>query len=679
MRCFCRALRIPLALSFLCVALFCATATAQNTGIEDPDRSIKPGDDFYRYANDNWLSGVTLPAGQSTYDTRTMMSALSKQRVLKLDQRAAAARGAEGSIEQKVGDYYASFIDTGGIESKGLRPLANERAAIDRIADRNSLSAYLGTTLNSETDGITANGDHVFGIWINQGFEDAQHNVPHIWQGGLGLADRDNYLDESPKATELRAQYKTHIAALLRIAGIRDSIERASQILLLETRIAQAFAPDADAADVSKQNNSWKREDFAAKAPGIEWRAYFKAAGLDGQSDFVVWQPSAVTGVSALVATEPIGVWKDYLTFHLIQHYSSILPKAVRDEQFAFFGKLTSGAPQESERTDDAMTATNAAIGQAVGQLYIREYFSKEAKAKAQEMAANLIAAFRSRISNLTWMSPETKEKALAKLAALKVIVGYPDQWIDYSTLDVVRGDAAGNMRRAEAFNRRRNLARLKAPVDPIDWPLNPQTPGAVIMFSPNAEFFSAGILQPPYFGDDAASSYGSAGAGMAHELSHSFDELGNIYDAQGRISHWWTSQDKTQFDAVSEKLIAQLNADCPFPDLCVNGKQVLTETVADLAGLLVAHDAYILSLKGKIDTVIQGLTGEQRFFLAFAQRWRKIQSNDALRHQVRTDTHVPGPFRSALVRNVDAWYSAFDVNESNKLYLKPEDRIRIW
>jgi endothelin-converting enzyme/putative endopeptidase len=296
-------------------------------------------------------------------------------------------------------------------------------------------------------------------------------------------------------------------------------------------------------------------------------------------------------------------------------------------------------------------------------------------------MAADLITAYRTRISNLTWMSPETKQKALAKLAAFEIILGYPDSWIDYSTLDIVRGDAFGNMRRAEAFLRARNLAKLKQPVDPIEWPINPQIPGAVIMFSPNAEFFSAGILQPPYFDyqGDTASNYGSAGAGMAHEIGHSFDELGNIYDAHGRLGDWWTADDRAQYRAAAAKLAAQFDAYCPFADLCVNGKQVLTESIADQAGLLAAHDAYVLSLKGQPDIVINGLTGEQRFFLAFAQRWRKNQTEAALRHQLKTDTHPPGKYRSASVRNIDSWYKAFDIAPNDKLYLKPEDRVRIW
>ena len=413
---------------------------------------------------------------------------------------------------------------------------------------------------------------------------------------------------------------------------------KAARVLSLEVGIAQAFAPDSDAADVTKQNNPWKRADFAAKAPGLDWDAYFQSAGLAQQRDFIVWQPSAVVGVSALVHAESVDEWKDYLRFHLLEHYAKVLPRAVAAEHFGFYGTILSGAKQVPDRSTEAVAATNGALGQAVGQLYVQRYFPPQAKARAQAMAKDLITAYRGRISNLSWMAPQTKQKALAKLAALQVMVGYPDVWIDYSMLDSTRGDAIGNMRRAEAFNRSRNLARLKQPVNPIDWPINPQVPGAVIMFSPNAEFFSAAILQPPYFDSegDSASNYGSAGAAMAHEITHSFDELGNIYDAQGRLQDWWTAEDRARYRKAAEKLIEQFNRYCPFLDLCVNGKQVLSENIADVAGLLVAHDAYILSLKGKSDVFIGRLSGEERFFLSFAKRWRKLQTETALRQQLK-------------------------------------------
>jgi putative endopeptidase len=658
-----------------------AAPGAQNDNTPDMDRSIKPGDDFYRYANGGWLRAVAIPAGQSTYDTRAMLTEKTSQRVRSLIQDAGAARPVRGSIAQKVGDYYASFMDADGIEAKTLTPLAEEMARISAITNKASLSAYLGTTLNTEVDGLTANSDHVFGVWVNQSFRDSKHCVFHLLQGGLGMPDRDNYLDPAPKMAELRAHYQAHIATILKLADVGDAEAKATRILSLEIRMAQAHAPDADAADVFKQNNPWKRADFGIKAPGMDWNAYFKSAGVAGQSEFIVWQPSAVAGTSALVGSEGIDLWKDYLRFHLIEHYAGVLPKAVATEDFAFYGTILSGTQQVPDRSKGAIAATNAALGQAVGQLYAQRYFPPEAKAKAQAMVSDLIAAYRTRIANLNWMSPLTKEKALAKLASLRTGIGYPDKWIDYSTLDVQRGDAFGNMRRAEAFNRLRNLAKLRQPADPDEWRIDPQIVGAVIVFTPNTETFSAGLLQPPYFDSqgDAASNYGSAGAGIAHEISHIFDELGKIYDDQGRLGDWWTAEDVANYQVVTAKLAAQFDGYCPLSDLCVNGKQVLTENIADLAGLLAAHDAYVLSRKGKSDVVIGGLTGEQRFFLAFAQRWRKIQPEAALRRQITTDTHSPGEFRSDTVRNVEAWYKAFDIAPGDKLYLKPEDRVGIW
>ena len=676
--------RAPGAVFIFALALSAGTAAApvdQNAGTQDFDRSIRPGDDFYRYANGTWLRTATIPAGQPSYDTRAILVERTSQRVRELIQEAAAAHAVRGSIAQKVGDYYASIMDEAAIEAKGLTPLAAEMAQIAAITNKALLSAYLGSTLNSEVDGLTGNADHIFGVWVNQSFDDSKHCVFHLLQGGLGMPDRDDYLDPSPKMAELRAQYKTHIAAILKLSGIPDAETRAARVLALEIQIAQAHAPDAEAADVFKQNNPWKRADFNVKAPGMDWGAYFTAGGVAGQSEFIVWQPSAVTGTSALVGRESIDVWKDYLTLHVIEHYANILPKAVAAEHFAFYGTVLSGAQQRPDRSKEAIVATNAALGQAVGQLYTRRYFPPDAKAKAQAMVGNLITAYRARIANLTWMSPQTKEKALAKLAALRIGLGYPETWIDYTTLDVVRGDAFGNMRRAEALNRSRNLAKLTQPADPDEWRIDPQIVGAVIVFSPNTETFSAGILQPPFFdsqGDDAW-NYGSAGAGIAHEISHSFDELGNIYDGQGRLGNWWTAEDLAKYHAAAERVAAQFDGYCPLSGVCINGKQVLSENIADLAGLLVAHDAYVLSLKGKTDVVINGLSGEQRFFLAFAQRWRRAQTEEALRRQIATDHHAPGEYRSDTVRNVDAWYKAYEVSPGDKLYLKPEDRVGLW
>ncbi len=631
---------------------------------QDIDSSIRPGDDFYHYANGNWLKTTALPDGVSAYGSSAMLAAQDNARVSALI--AAAASTPRNDLERKVGDYYASWMDTAGIEAKGLTPLSGDLAAIAAIHDRMSLSAWLGTNVRPD-DGTNSATDGLLGVWVHQGFHDPERYVPHMVQGGLGLGDRDAYLDPSSDAQARREAYRAHITAVLALAGLGDAEARAGRVLALETAIAQTHATAEDTADVAKTDNAWRRGDFAAKAPGMDWDAYFAAAGLARQDDFVVWQPAAVTGTSALIASQPVATWQDYLVFHLIEHYAGVLPKA--------FGGV------DSDREAQAITATNAALGEGVGQIYVAPYFPPQARAAAEAMVANIRTAYAAHITRAGWMSPETRAKAMDKLAALKIGVGYPDIWTDYGALEVVRGDAYGNLRRAEAFAWRQGLAKLGQPVDPGEWALLPQSVGAILNFSPNSMQFSAGLLQPPYFdpGGDAAANYGSAGAGLSHEVSHTFDELGNIYDAQGRLGAWWTADDLARFHAMQAPLIAEFSAYCPESGLCVQGDKVAGESTADLVGLQVAYDAYHLSLNGKPDAVIDGLTGDQRFFLAFAQRWRKLQTDASLRQQVAGDSHPPGEYRSDTVRNLDAWYTAFDIKPGDRLYLAPARRVRLW
>ena len=650
--------------------------------------AVRPGDDFYRYANGAWLSATSLPAGRSRYDTTATLRDDAARRVQDLVEAAAKATAkttakttASGGREQRIGDFYASWMDVAGIEAKGVRPLSGELGAIAAIGDRRALSAYLGRTLRLD-DGTNTHTDGLFGVWIHQGFHHPDRYAPHLVQGGLGLADRDDYLGAGAQNAAHRDLYRAHIAAVLGLAGFDQTDLRATRILALEVAIATTHASDADTADVFKTDNPWRRADFSAKAPGLDWAAYFQAARLDGQAEVIVWQPSAVTGAAALVGAQPIAAWRDYLAFHLVEHYAAALPEAFGDEDAAFLGRLAGRPAAPSDRAGQAIAATTAALGEDIGRLYVARYFPPQAKAAAAAMARNIRVAFRARIAALTWMSPAQREAALAKLATVQVGVGYPDVGIDYSALAVVHGDALGNLRRAEAFAYRRELAKLARPVDPAEWSgLFPQQVGALINFSPNSLQFSAGLLQPPFFdfAGDAASNYGSAGAGMAHEISHTFDELGSLYDAQGRLVRWWTADDLTRYHAALAPLGAQFDAYCPQPDLCLKGRQALGENSADLAGLLVAHDAYLLSLNGKPDTVKGGLTGDQRFFLAYASRWRRVQTDAALRAQIATDTHAPGEYRADTVRNLEAWVRAFNVRPGDKLYLEPAARARIW
>jgi len=648
------------------------------------DHSVAPGDDFFAYANGAWIKKTEIPADKASYGPDAILVEKTREQVRGLIQDAAKGTPKAGTDAQKVGDYYASYLDEAGIETKGLSPLKDEFAGVAAIKDKKSLSTYLGTTLRADVDALNSTNfytDHIFGVWISQGFEDPAHNVPYILQGGLGMPDRDYYIQQSPKMDAIRAKYRAHIAAVLKLAKIADADKKAQAIFDLETKIAKTHASREDSEDVKKANNPWKRGDFATKAPGLDWGAYFNAANLRDQQSYIVWHPTAIVGISALVGSEPVDVWKDYLTYHLLSHYAGVLPKAFVDENFAFYGTTLNGTPKIRDRWKRAIDSTNANLGEVVGKLYVAKYFPPAAKAKIEAMVKDLLTAYHARISRLAWMSPKTKEKALAKLATLRVGVGYPDKWKDYSPLQVLRGDAFGNLRRAEEFEYKRNLAKLHEPVDRGEWVMVPQEVNAVNLPLANALNFPAAILQAPYFDPDAdaANNYGAIGATIGHEISHSFDDTGALFDAQGRLANWWTPDDLKHFQEAGAKLAAQFDAYKPFPDLHVHGKQTLSENIADVAGLSAAHDAYILSLHGKKAPVVQGLTGDQRFFLAYTQSWREKEREEALRQQITTDGHAPAEYRGDTVRNLDAWYPAFNVKAGQKLYLDPKDRVQVW
>lgn len=648
------------------------------------DHSVVPGDDFFAYANGAWIKKTEIPADKASYGPGEILVEKTREQVRGLIQDAAKGKPQPGSDAQKVGDYYASYLDEAGIEAKGLSPLKGEFANVSAIKDKKSLSIYLGTMLRADVDALNSTNfytDNIFGVWISQGFEDPAHNIPYVLQGGLGMPDRDYYIQQSPKMDAVRAKYRAHIATMLKLAGIADADNKAQAIFDLESKIAKTHASREDSEDVKKANNPWKRGDFAVKAPGLDWDAYFAAASLKDQQNYIVWHPTAIVGTSALVGSEPLATWKDYLTFRLVNHYAGILPKAFVDAKFAFYGTTLNGTPKNRDRWKRAIDSTNANLGEVVGKLYVAKYFPPSAKAKIEAMVKDLLAAYHARISRLAWMSPKTKEKALAKLATLRVGVGYPDKWKDYSALEIVRGDAFGNLRRAEMFEYKRNLAKLHEPVDRGEWVMVPQEVNAVNLPLANALNFPAAILQAPYFDPDAdiANNFGAIGATIGHEISHSFDDTGALFDAQGRLANWWTPDDLKHFQEAGAKLAAQFDAYKPFPDLHVHGKQTLSENIADVAGLSAAHDAYMLSLNGKKAPVLQGLTGDQRFFLAFTQSWREKEREEALRQQITIDGHAPAEYRGDTVRNLDAWYPAFNVKPGQKLYLDPKSRVQVW
>lgn len=660
------------------LALAQSQSAQHHTGV---DSSIRPGDDFYAYANNVWLAATPLPDGVSRIDTTSTLRAENARRVRELIVQAATTTETS-PVARVVGDFYASRMDTAGIETKGFAPLAPELAAIAAISDRRALAAYLGRTLRLD-DGSNQQTESLWGVWIHQGFHDSEHYAAHFVQGGLGLASVEDYLDPASEHAAHRAFYRDHIANVLRTAGLDQPDARAARVVDLEIAIAATHASRADTDDVFKTDNTWRRADFVANAPGLDWDAYFAAAGIGPATTFVVWQPQSVVGGARLAATQPLDAWKDYLAFHLVDHYAAVLPRAIANERAAFDARL-SGAPATApDAAQQAIAATESALGDAVGQLYVDRYFSPQARDAAVAMVENIRTAFRARLANVAWMSPQTRANATTKLEALRVGLGYPETWIDYSGLAIARDDAFGNLQRVEAFTYRRQIAKLDRPVDPDEWAggLHPQMVGAILNISPNSMQFAAGLLQPPYFDPtgDAASNYGSAGAGIAHEITHSFDAVGNQYDARGRLAPWWMPDDLAHYRAASASLAAQLDGCCPTPDACAHGAQILSESAADLAGLAVAHDAYLLSLHGRRDVVRNGLTGEQRFFVAFAQRWRRQQDGDDLRRQIAGDSHAPPRCRAELVRNAEAWARAFNIRRGDRLYVEPEARIALW
>ncbi|MFI4866820.1 MAG: M13 family metallopeptidase [Steroidobacterales bacterium] len=648
------------------------------------DRSVQPGVDFNEYANGGWLKSTEIPADLSSTGVGRELTERTDRRLEELIRHAAESDAPEGSPERKVADYYASFMDEAGIEAKGLTVLKPTFDRIAAIADRAGLARYLGSTLRTDVDVLNATRfytDNVLGLWVAQDLDDPSRYAPFLLQGGLGMPDRDYYLIDSPQMADIRSRYRSHIAAVLKLAGVANAERKADVVYALELRMAKTHSNRAEGADVKRGDNHWSRAQLQSNAPGLEWNAYLAAAGLQQQQQFIAWQPAALTGLAALVASEPLANWKAYLQFHALEHSARFLTRAVVDEQFAFYGKVLQGTPQLRERWKRAVSYTSSALAEPVGQLYVAAYFPPANKAAIEAMVRNLQSAFATRIDALEWMAPATKAQAKAKLAALKVGIGYPDHWHDYSGLKVVRGDAFGNDERAQMFDYRRNLGKLDAPVDRSEWCMPPQLVNAVNLPAMNALNFPAAILQPPYFDATrpAAMNYGAIGAIIGHEISHSFDDQGALFDAAGRLHNWWTPEDYAHFRASAEQLVAQFNAYRPFPDLAVNGKQTLSENIADLAGLSAAYSAYRLSAGDSAGPLVDGFTPDQQFFLSYAQSRRAKYREPLLRQIIVTDGHSPDQYRASTVRNLDAWYSAFSVKPGDALYLAPGDRVRMW
>jgi putative endopeptidase len=668
------------------VAAPASAGTVPDIGIDLSyvDHSIKPGDDFFLYANGAWLKTAQIPPDRSSTGTFFEVFKKAEQRTADLIKAAGASNPAAGSNPRKIADYYAAYMNTAAIEKAGLTPLKPELDAIAAIKTRTDLARVLGSRMRADVDPINDTNfhtEHLFGLFVTKGLEEDTLQIPYLLQGGLGMPSRDYYLSKDKEMAADRSKYKAYVAALLKQAGIADADKKAQQVFDLETKIAQAQESLVESEDVHKANNLWSAADFSKKAPGLDWNAFFDAAGLSNAKQFDVWQPSAFTGLSKLTLSESLDAWKALLTFHTLDENAPLLPKAFDDLHFDFYGKALQGTPQQRERWKRAVSATNIDLGDAVGQIYVQKYFPASSKAEVEALVKNLLTAFDQGIDKLDWMSPQTKEKAKEKLKTLRVSVGYPEHWRDYASLDIKQDDALGNHLRAVKFEYEYQKAKIGTPIDTGEWWMTPQTVNAVNLPIQNALNFPAAILEPPFFDPkaDPAANYGAIGAIIGHEISHSFDNTGADFDAHGKLVNWWTPADLKHFEAATAALAKQYDQYEALPGLHVNGKQTLGENIADVSGLTAAYRAYHLSLNGQPAPKLDELTGDQRFFLAFGQAWRSKVRDAALRQLVTTDVHAPARFRAETVRNIDAWYDAYNVQPGQKLYLAPKDRVKIW
>jgi putative endopeptidase len=639
------------------------------------DRTTRAGDDFVTHTSGTYLKTLEIPADKTSFGMFTKLRDLSQERTRTIIEKAAASGGAPGSEAQKVGDFYASFMDEAAIEAKGIAPIKPELDKIAAIADKTQLAAMFG---RFSRIGVST----PIGVGVGPDRKNPDAFQVGASQGGLGLPDRDYYLDmANPKFAEARAKYQAYVATLLGLSGFADADARATAIIALETKIAATHWTRVERRQAEKTYNPVARADLDRAYPGVDWGQLLTNAGLEGQPVINMSTPSALQGAGKLIDSEPLAVWRDYLAFQLLRDVAPVLPKAFVDANFDMYSKTLGGQPAQTPRWKRGVDTTTAVLGEALGKLYVADYFPPDAKAKADELVKNIIAAMDARLANLAWMDPSTRTAARAKLAAFKPKIGYPDKWLDYSALEIRKGDAIGNMERATEFQYARQVAKLGKPVDRSEWFMTPMTVNAYANPVWNEIVFPAAILQAPFFDAkaDPAVNYGGIGAVIGHEITHHFDDQGRKYDKTGKLADWWTPQDVERFKVMTDKVVAQYGAYEPLPGKKINGELTLGENMADLAGINIAFDAWKLSLNGKKAMAIDGWTGEQRFFLGFSQVWRQKYRDAILLQQLTTDPHSPGNFRPYVVRNLDAWYAAFDVKPGEKYYLGPAERLKVW
>jgi len=652
-------------------------AATPGSGLDLPnfDSALRAQDDLFLAANGKWLKRTEIPADKSSFGTFVQLSDLSDARLRSIVDALKAKPQAVGSVEQKIGFYYASFLDTAAIDKAGLKVIQPLLAEINAIQTTADLARWLGQVQGRIATPVQ--------LSVDSDVKNPSQNLTSTWQGGLGLPDRDYYLKTDDKRlAKALAAYRGYLTTLAKLSGEKQPAAAAERVLALEQRIAQAHWDQVANRDPVKTYNAMSVAELAALAPGLDWREFLKAAQLGSIERLSVSQPSTTTAIAKLVADVPLADWKLYAKLHSLDATANVLPKPFRAAYFAFHGTALSGAKVERPRWQQGIAELNGALGEAVGQVYVGKYFPPEYKARMQTLVGNLMAAYKASIDDLSWMSPETKARAQDKLSKYVTKIGYPDQWRDYSGLQVQQGDALGNALRSAAFEWERIAARAGKPVDRKEWGMTPQTVNAYYNPAMNEIVFPAAILQPPFFdmsADDAA-NYGAIGAVIGHEISHGFDDQGSQFDGEGKLQDWWTAEDRKAFDAVTARLVAQYDAYEPLPGKHVNGKLTLGENIADLSGLQIAFKAYVHSLGGKPAPVLDGYTGEQRFFLGWAQAWRSKMREQRQLQLITVDPHSPAASRAngAAINN-DGFHSAFGTKPGDKMYKPSADRIRLW
>ena len=640
------------------------------------DSATRAQDNLFRAVNGKWLDSFQIPADKSNYGSFTKLDDDAEAQLKTIIEEMSAKKDlAAGSEEQKIRDFYNAFMDEAKLEELGIKPIEPTFAKIDALASKAELSALMAALAREGFETPIA-------PYVHQDNKNATQYIGDLYQNGLGLPDRDYYLLNDAKFKSIREAYAAHIEKMLTLAGVKDAGKAAKDILAFETRIAKAHWDKVDNRDPVKGYNKLDAAALKKLTSEIDWTVYLKGVGFDGLPAIIVSQPSYITGLGKEIKSTSLETWKIYLKWQALSSAAPYLNKAIVDENFAFTGKTLNGIQEIRPRWKRGVEVTELALGEALGKVYVAKHFPPENKARMEALVANLRKGYEQSINSLAWMSDETKKKAQEKLAKFSVKIGYPNEWRDYSALEVQAGDLAGNLQRATAFEYQRNLAKLGKPVDRREWFMTPQTVNAYYNPEMNEIVFPAAILQPPFFdvnADDAV-NYGGIGAVIGHEFSHGFDDQGSQYDGDGNLSMWWTKEDRVKFDALGAKLAAEYDKYEPVKGYTVNGKFTLGENIGDLGGLTVAHKAYVLALAGKEAPVIDGLTGDQRFFYGWSQVWARKYREENLLTRLKTDPHSPSEFRAnGTPVNVPAFYSAFGLKEGDKMFKPEAERITIW